>query len=126
MDDVGILWIDFDFGEVAAAAPDALLGIDQPPVLACIVRAIDSANFFGGFHHCIKAVGIAWGYREADSAQAFFSAGEAAGQLVPGSSTIGRFEQPGSRALPGAVLPRALPRGPHVGVDDLWISRVEG
>src|SRR5262249_35081536 len=40
VDDVGVFGIDLDLGEVAAAAPQARVGVDTPPALAGVVGAV--------------------------------------------------------------------------------------
>ncbi len=54
-----------------------------------------------------------------------FECGQTVGELFPGRAAVCRFEKAALFALPRTVLPRALPPGPEVGVNNLRIRRVK-
>src|SRR5579871_2529131 len=125
VDGILIPGVHLDLGEVEAAAPDAFLVVDAPPTFAGVVGAVQAAEL-GGIDQGVNAARVVGGNADADAAELLFRRGQAAGELVPGGAAVGGLEQAAARALPGAVLPRALPRRPEHGVDRFRGGRVEG
>ena len=119
--------IDADAGEIAAAAVDALFGVDVFPVGAGIVGTVDAAEFPARFDESVHTIGVGGRDGDADASQpALREGGKAAGQRVPGGAAIGGFEKAAVGSGECAVLPRSLLRLPEHGVDGLGIARVEG
>src|SRR5439155_17735434 len=113
VDNVLVLRINFHLGEIAAAAPQALLAVDASPTFAGVVGAIDAAEP-GRIDQGIKALRIVRRRADADPAQPLFRGRQALGKLPPGRAAIRRFVEPAAWALPRPVLPRALPGGPEI------------
>ena len=127
VDDVLVLGVDADAGEIAAAAVDALLAVDVFPVGAGIVGAVDAAGFAARFDEGVHAIGVAGRDGDADASEAALrEGGKAASERVPGGAAVGGFEEAAVGAGEGAVLPGTLLRLPEDGVDGLGIARVEG
>src|SRR5260370_6780363 len=89
VDDVGIGGVDLDLVKVSVAAPQAVVAVDEAPVLAAIVRAVQPAAARGAEH------GVDAGRRARGDAQ------PDASQPVPPA-----------RQAPPAPAPRGAPAAP--------------
>src|SRR5216117_2906668 len=126
VDDVGIGRIDLHFVEVAVATPQPLVAVDEPPVLAAVVGAVQAAAPLRA-QHGVHAAGRARGEPEPDATQAVVSARQAPGELPPrGPAVRGLVEAVLGRQRPRAAdLPRRLARGPQHGEHRLWTRGVQ-
>src|ERR1035438_6054884 len=126
-EEVLVLGVDADAGEIATAAVDALFPVGAFQIGAGIVGTVDAAGFAARFDERVHAIGVAVGEGDADASQpALGEGGKAAGERVPGGAAIGGFEEAAVGAGERAVLPRTLLRLPEDGVYGLGIAWVEG
>src|SRR5262249_50678545 len=125
VDDILVLWVDLDLCEVEAAAPQPPLAVDALPALAGVIRAVDAA-VARGIDDGVQPLRIARGDGDADAAEFLLGGGQSLGERPPGVAAVGGLVQPAALSLPGAVLPRPLPRFPQDGVDGPGVGGVEG
>ena len=126
VDDVRVLRVHPDLGEVGGAPGDAAFGVDPLPALASVVGAEESARPCRGFDDRVHPIAVARSDRDADPAQALGGGGETLRQLPPVVPAVGRDEEPAARpAVSVAVLPGTLPRRPEDRIDLVGICRIE-
>ncbi len=126
VDDVGVLRVDADVGEVVAAAPHARLVVHARPAGAGVVGPIDAADLARRGHPRVDAIRVARGDPDADAAQPLRRRREAARQRLPRRAAVGGLEQAARRPDVGVVvLPRALAGRPERRVHRLRVRRVE-
>ena len=100
-----------------------VLLVDLGPVLAGIVRAIDSAGV-GNIDGAVHAVGIRRRDGNADAPVLFR---KALRQFTPGIAAVFRFVQSAARTVvASAHRPRRTPRRPQRGVDFPAVARIKG
>src|SRR5262245_33838640 len=116
--------MDFEFGKVAASAPQSPVFVDLLPVFACVIRPIDSSQL-RRIDRSVDPVRVGWGDCEPNAAKALARCRESLCELPPGFAAVSGFVQPAFSTLPRGVLPRALTRFPEVSINNVCILRVE-
>ena len=113
VNDVLVLGVDADAGEIAAAAVDALFSVGAFPVGAGIVGTVDAAGIAARFDQSVHALGIAVCDGDADASETTLrEGGQTAGQRVPGGAAVGGFKEAAIGAGEHAVFPWSLLRLP--------------
>src|SRR5579871_1424138 len=125
VNDVLVLRIDANAGEIRATAGDSRLAVDAFPGAAGIVGTVHAGGF-AGIHQGIHAIGIAWGHADSHSAESLRESRQTAGERMPGIAAIGGLVEATVRTAESSVLPGALPRLPENSIDVLRIVRIEG
>src|SRR4029077_820075 len=118
---VGVLGVGPDVGKIPGALTEAVIVVDERPIGAAIIAAVEDA--FLGFDQRINDIGIGAGNGAADFSERAF--GEAvAFKALPGSAVVARTEE----AVLGAAAverPRGAIAFPHGGEKDMGILRIE-
>ncbi len=123
---VGIRRIDLDLIEVTVPAPQALVRVDEPPVFAAVVRAVQAATL-AGTHDGVDPRRCAGRDGEADAAESLRRSRQPGSDLSPRRAAVRGLVEPIVRGeRPGtADLPRRLPRRPQHREHSLRIRRIE-
>src|SRR5205809_1530068 len=124
--DVGVLRVHLHLVEVAVAAPEPRIRVDEAPMLAPVIGPVHTAAL-GGPDHRVHAPGLARRHPQADATELVLRRRQAGGDPPPGAPAIGRLVQAvvGSEGPGAADLPGRLARGPQDGEYRLGIRRVE-
>ncbi len=118
---IGILGVGPNVGEIPGALTEAVIVVDERPVRAAIVAAVEAALF--RFDERVNDVGLGAGNRNADAAERTF--GDAvAFDALPGGSVVARTVE----AILGSATverPRSAVAFPHCGEEHMRILRIE-
>src|SRR6185437_9758954 len=125
INDIGVLRIDLDHGQVAAAnsyCRPGIVGRDVPS-LAGIVRAIDL--YRAVFCRSNRSVDAIWVGGSDGQVRLRDSSGHIDRKLLPGLAEIVRAVDAPAIPIPGSVLPRPFAGLPQCGVHELRVRRID-
>jgi hypothetical protein len=124
-DRVGVRRVHAHLGRVVRARDHARVGVDAPPALPGVVRAVDTGPL-PRLHGRVHPPRIAGSDRDPDPAEALREGGQAGLDRPPAVSAVRRLVEPAALAGEDPVLPRSLPRLPEDGIHRVRVAGAEG